>query len=43
MEENKKENFRKPGGMYAGVDVPVKLLDGVIVAGIILLALLIFA
>ena len=30
------------GGMYAGLDVPVRLLDFVIVAGIVLLGILIF-
>ena len=38
--DNKKRAFS--GGMYAGLDVPVKLLDTIIVIGIVLMAVLIF-
>lgn len=39
--ENKSTHYFS-GGMYAGLDVPVRLLDFVIVAGIVLLGILIF-
>ena len=43
-DNREKDNIRLPasGGMYRGLDVPVKLLDLIIAAGIALLAILIF-
>lgn len=41
--KGKKEvHYRGAGGMYSGVDVPVKLLDFVIFGGIAVIAVLIF-
>lgn len=43
-DNREKDNIRLPqaGGMYRGLDVPVKVLDLIIAAGIALLAILIF-
>ncbi len=42
-EKAKKEaHYRGAGGMYSGVDIPVKLLDFVIFGGIAVIAALIF-
>ena len=46
MEKDKKTQNKSiqylSGGMYAGLDVPVRVLDFVIVSGIVLLGILIF-
>ena len=43
-DNREKANIKIPpsGGMYRGLDVPVKVLDIIIAAGIVLLAILIF-
>ena len=38
----KEVHYRGAGGMYSGVDVPVKLLDVIIFGGIAVIAVLIF-
>lgn len=38
----KQVHYRGAGGMYSGVNVPVKLLDAVIFGGIAVIAALIF-
>ena len=40
--DKKEKSTSSYGGMYRGVDVPVKLLDFVIIAGIAILGVLMF-
>lgn len=42
MEKNDNKKETASGGMYRGIDIPVKLLDAFIVTGIVLMAVLIF-
>ena len=42
MDKKEKSTSTSHGGMYRGVDVPIKLLDFIIIAGIAILGVLMF-
>lgn len=42
MKKEEKKRISASGGLYRGIDVPIKLLDTVIFAGIAVIAVLIF-
>ncbi len=43
MKNNNQKHYNTGGGLYRGVTVSIKLLDAVIIGGLVLMAFLIFA